>query len=355
MNAARRSARKRDWPRGLYEPRPGYFIWRHPTTGKTMAIGAVPLAVARNEALAANQFLADQKPSLVERLDGVETCTVAQLLEKIPTPEKINTAKTTRSLDKRISAFMGDRACDAVSTKLCADLIDEVLAEGKERLAQAVRSRLVAVFNFGITKGLLDSNPADPTARPDATVKRGRLTLEQFQAIYAEAPKVSEWLQQAMMMALVTGADRATISSTPRDCIKGDCMLIRRVKTGVLIGVPLDLRLDAVGVSVREVAKHRTGVISPLLLHHVSPWGNAPTGSKVHPDRISHAFTEARKLAKIPDEGAPTFHEIRSLCKRLYMKQGGVDTQALLGHADEKTAGIYADPRGIEPVFVKVG
>ncbi|MDI4633341.1 phage integrase Arm DNA-binding domain-containing protein [Pelomonas sp. V22] len=355
MNAARRSARKRDWPRGLYEPRPGYFTWRHPTTGKTHAIGAVPLAVARNEALAANQFVADQKPSLVARLEGVETCTVAELTKRLPVSEKANTAKAARSLDKRINAFMGDRACDAVTTKLCADLIDAVLAEGKERLAQAVRSRLVSIFNFGITKGLLDSNPADPTARPDATVKRGRLTLEQFKAIYAEAPKVAEWLQQAMMFALVTGADRATIASTPRDCIKDGCMLVRRVKTGALIGIPLDLRLEAVGVSVRDVAKHRTGVISPLLLHHVSQWGNAPTGSKVHPDRISHAFTDARKLAKIPDEGAPTFHEIRSLCKRLYTQQGGVDTKALLGHADEKTAAIYADPRGIEPIYVKVG
>jgi hypothetical protein len=75
----------------------------------------------------------------------------------------------------------------------------------------------------------------------------------------------------------------------------------------------------------------------------------------VHPDRISHAFTEARKLAEIPDEGAPTFHEIRSLSKRLYDAQGNVDTKALLGHTTEQAADIYADPRGIEPIRVRIG
>jgi integrase len=99
----------------------------------------------------------------------------------------------------------------------------------------------------------------------------------------------------------------------------------------------------------------RTGVLSKYLVHHVNVWGNAPVGSKVHPDRISHAFTEARKLAGIPDEGAPTFHELRSLAKRLYTTQGNVDTKALLGHADERTAAIYADPRGVEPIRVRVG
>ena len=75
---------------------------------------------------------------------------------------------------------------------------------------------------------------------------------------------------------------------------------------------------------------------------------------------VSASFTAARRLAGIPDvlrDGtlAPTFHEIRSLAKREYVKQGGVDTLALLGHTDEKTGEIYADGRGVEPVMVKVG
>lgn len=67
MNAARRSIKRRDWPRGLREPRPGYYAWDHPD-GRTLAIGRVPLSIAKQEALAANLHLAETRPSLVERL-----------------------------------------------------------------------------------------------------------------------------------------------------------------------------------------------------------------------------------------------------------------------------------------------
>ena len=69
---------------------------------------------------------------------------------------------------------------------------------------------------------------------------------------------------------------------------------------------------------------------------------------------ITRAFSEARKLAGIPDEGAPTFHEIRSLSKRLYDAQGGVDTKALLGHMTDAMAKLYANSRDGAPIKVGV-
>ena len=72
-------------------------------------------------------------------------------------------------------------------------------------------------------------------------------------------------------------------------------------------------------------------------------------------DRISQAFTDAVAAAGIVGEHCPTFHELRSLCKREYLKQGNVDTKSLLGHAGERVADKYADPRGIEPVKVSIG
>ena len=79
MSPARRSIKRRDWPRGLYESRPGYFVWRHPD-GHALPIGRVPLAVAKNEALTANQHVAEQRPGLIERLTGAAN-TVEALLE----------------------------------------------------------------------------------------------------------------------------------------------------------------------------------------------------------------------------------------------------------------------------------
>ena len=48
-------------------------------------------------------------------------------------------------------------------------------------------------------------------------------------------------------------------------------------------------------------------------------------------------------------------HSTRSLAKRLYAEQGNVDTKALLGHRDDRTANPYGDPRGAKWITVKVG
>jgi hypothetical protein len=355
MSPARRSIQHRGWPRGLCEraARPGYFVWKHPD-GREFALGRISLSAAKAEANAANQHIADQKPGPVERLTGAGN-TVAQLLEQMPAAGAKNTAKSQRSLDKKIAAAIGRMPCSALTIAHCADLIEGEAKEGKARSAQALRSRLVAVCRRGMQLGWMEVNPAEVTGEPKVTVKRGRLTLDTFRQIHAVAGQVAEWLPQAMMLALVTGADRATIAGLQRSDIGGGYLTLTRSKTGARIAIPLALRLDCMGVTLADVLAHKTGVLSKLLVHHVNPWGNAPAGSMVHPDRISHAFTEARKLAGLPDEAAPTFHELRSLAKRLYEEQGGVDTKALLGHRTERMAAMYADPRGVEAIKVRIG
>jgi enterobacteria phage integrase len=352
MSPARRSHRKRDWPRGLYEPRAGYYVWRHPD-GRTLPIGRVSLATARNEALAANLHVQETKPGLVERLTGAGN-TINDLLGKMPLATSPNTAKTRRSLDKKIARHLGTTQCSSLTVAACASAIETEAAESGARTAEAFRSRLISVCRKGMALGWMETNPASSTEPPDVEVQRGRLTLDSFRAIYDKAPEVCEWLQQAMRLALVTGADRSTIAGLQRADVSSGYLTFTRIKTGARVAVPLALRLDCMDWTLADVVAHRTNVLSKYLVHHVSPWGNAPAGSKVHPDRISHAFTEARKLAKIPDEGAPTFHEIRSLCKRLYAEQGNVDTKALLGHATERMSDLYADPRGVEPIKVRV-
>lgn len=353
MNAARRSLKRRDWPRGLREPRPGYFTWEHPTTGQTLVIGRVSLATAKHEAIAANAYVAEHRPTLVDKLAGSGR-TIGDLIDRMPAAEAANTAKSWRSLDKTIRAALGSRAAASLTVRDCAELLQPIIDAGKSRSAQAVRSRLAAICKKGMALGWMTENPALVTEDPRVVVKRGRLTLEQFRAIYEQAPNVAEWLQRAMALALVTGADRSTIAGMTRAAISAEALTYQRGKTGVTVEVPLRLRLDAMGWTLRDLVHQRTGVVSAYLVHHVAVWGNAPAGSRVHPDRISHAFTEARRLAKIPDDGAPTFHELRSLSKRLYEQQGGVDTKALLGHKTERMAELYANPRGAEPIRVRV-
>lgn len=365
MSPARRTAHRRNWPRGLYEPRPGYYTWRNPRTGETIAIGSVPLASAINQVHMANAHVLRSAPTLIDKLTG-KTETIAELLTHMPAATAYNTAKSWRSLDKAIKAGVGKKTCGGLTVKDCSDLIEGYAAAGKGRMAQALRTRLIAVCQKGMAKGWMASNPAEVTERPDVTVKRDRLTLEQFNAILAVADQVAGWLPLAMLLALVTGQDRSTVATMQRSMVQtldGEKFLIvqrsKTRKTNAPVAIPLRLRLDVLGLSLADLLARRTGVVSPYYVHHLQPFGNAPVGTPVHPDKVSHHFTEARALAGIPDvmpngKTAPTFHELRSLCKRLYERQGGVDTKALLGHASDKTAAIYADARGVEALRVSV-
>lgn len=372
MNAARRSLKRRDWPRGLREPRPGYYIWEPPgghivINGErrtSVTIGAVPFAQARDEALAANAAIAAVRPTLAQKLSGAAGKTVADVLDLMPVSPVYNTAKTARSLDKKIRAELGAKICAEVTTADCATLLRETAAGGHVRTAQALRSRLLALFVFAQREGFTDRNPAQPTAAPTPEVQRARLTLDQFRAIYEVAPQINEWLQQALAIALVTGADRSTIAGMTRAQIGDGALTIWRGKTKKTnrpVQIPLALRLDVMGWTLEEVLRRRTTVVSKFVLHHVRPYSYAPTGSAIAPNLLTRAFTAARRLAGIPDEidgkGAPTFHEIRSLAKRLYARQGGVDTKALLGHATDEMAELYLDERtGIpEPIKVQIG
>lgn len=358
MNAAKRNAHRRGWPRGLYEPREGYYVWRHPD-GRTIPIGRVSLQGAKAQALAANLKVEAMAPSLLEKMErapAVEGRTVEALLAKVPPAAAANTRRSHKSLDKRIVAAIGSMPVADLRTQHCAELIEPIEeTEKKARLALAVRSRLVTMCQRGMQLGWMEANPAEATRTPSVEVKRKRLSLEAFKAVRAKADQVNGWIGKAMDLALVTGADRDTISGLERRAnVVGDCLQFRRGKTGVLIAIPLDLELVAAGLVLRQVLKNTSGVASRFIVHHVRNFGNAPAGSQVWVDTISKAFRRAYELAELPPENAPSFHEIRSLSKRLYKAQGNVDTKALLGHQDEKTAELYEDPRGLEAIRVTV-
>jgi len=360
MAARPRDRRRKDWPAGLREPRPSYFTWRNPVSGKDMPIGRVTLEHAKREAREANEYLLAQKPTLLEQLTGAGN-TVSQLLEQMPVPANKNTAKFWRSLDKKITAAIGNLPCNSVTVKHCADLLTLETDAGNARTAQALRSRLVAVFSKGMTKGWMDGNPAEPTQAEPVKVRRSRLTLEQFKAVLARAPEVNEWLRGAMLLALVSGQDRATVTGMRRSDIGVEFLAVLRGKTKVRIEIPLTLRLETIGMTLAEaIAACRSSVRSlsadrDYIVHHAREFGNAPLGSRIHPDSLSHSFATARALAGLDAAFPPTFHEIRSLAKRLYLEQGNVDTKALLGHLTEKMSELYADPRGSEAIRVKIG
>ena len=357
--AARPRIRKRaHFPPNLHEPRPGYFTWRDPRDGRTHVIGRVPTAQAIHEAIEAN-LVAEKglvRKSLSDRVSSSSE-TIADLVARMPLDGyKQSSLYTIKSAQKIITDELGHILCDELTAKDVASMLDEMKARGVQRMAQTVRSRLMQVCLKGVALGWMQSNPVEVTEKIRVKVRRRRLTLETFQAILAKAPEVLDYLENAMLLALVTGQDRSTIARWERSAIKGDVIIASRSKTDVQIAIPLSLRMDAIGMSVEDVLARckGTGVVSRYLLHQAKSWGPAKRGSKIRIGSLTNGFQKARELAGITGDDAPTFHEIRSLSKRLYDAQGGVDTKALLGHLSDATAAIYANSRGAEPMKVRV-
>lgn len=358
MAARPRIRRRASWPEHLNEPRPGYFTWFDPRDGKTHILGRVPLAQAIHEAHEANLVVENSKRtrSLAESLESPRE-TIADLIKKMPDgARKKSTLDSYKYRDRVITTELGAIACMDLTTKHIADMLEKIVDEGKSQWSIQIRSRLKMICRRGKSLGWMKENPAEDTERAHVKVRRRRMTLEDFNATFEKAPEIAPYLQNAMLLALVSAQDLSTIATWERSFQTDGYAVLLRGKTGAKVAIPLEIRLNVIGMSLADViARCRsTGVVSKYLIHHVKHNNAVAKGGKVKTKSISDKFREARKLAEIIDAEAPTFHEIRSLSKRLYDEQGGIDTKALLGHKSDATAALYADSRGLEPVKVRI-
>lgn len=363
MPPRRRSEKKRGWPDNLYEFE-GYYTWRHPITKRNFGLGRIPRHKAFEQAVAANVHVTQQTPTLVERLKGAGETLGAMLdkfdkqLERRELAE--NTKRTNKSRAKRTREMLGEEtAVRTISTQTIAEALEKIAhEEGKQRLAQSMRSYWMELFKFCIAQGVIDRNPVEVTERVKVKIKRARLVLDVFLQLYARTESSCTWLHNAMALALVSLQGRNEIANAAVAQFRDRGWYVERRKTKARLFIPFELRLNVFGMSLEDVYKQcrSTRVLSKYLIHQTEPRGNSPVGSQIWIDTLSRRFSD--ELAKLGldwgDKEPPTFHEIRSLGVRLYKQQGGVDVQALAAHADEEMTELYADPRGAEYVRVKI-
>lgn len=330
-----------------------------------MVIGRVPLSSARLQALEANLWVAGQqaKPRLVDRLKGGEALTLRAWLERwttrLATEDQLaaNTLKSYRSLARAVNAAAGDNLLARTTTKVIADALEAIEEQRGARTAQAARSMLKTALTAAVARGLVDANAAMITESIKVDVQRQRFTWETFSQVWNVVQAGEPWLRNATALALVSAQRREDVAAAAFAAFDDDLWRLEQAKLGKRLAIPLDLRLDVFGMSLRDVVAmcRRTGIVSRHLVHQTRPRGNSPVGQPIFEDTITKRFSAAVREALGDGENLPTFHELRSLAKRLYDKQGGVDTKALLGHSTERMSEVYADSRGAEFERVKLG
>lgn len=264
-----------------------------------------------------------------------------------------NTLLVRDNILSRIRKDLNKIPVKDVTVKHCADMINALRDEGKARMAQSVRSVLIDIFRDAMAEGITDTNPALITRNPKVEVKRSRLTLDDYKSIFEIAGQgtFDPWLQNSMLLAMTTGQRREDIALMKFSDIKDGFLHIKQNKTGTLLRLNLNIRLNVIDCSIGEAVKRCKDTVCPTLLHHTKRRTKSNIGEPIHKNSLSRRFANARDLAGIKGNSPPTFHEMRSLAAREYVKQG-LDVQLLLGHKDPRMTDTYKDNRGAEWVEV---
>lgn len=371
--AARRRQRKRDgWPKYLYETQ-GYYYWRHPVTKEAFGLGR-DLGKAKTEAIEANLHIDRKRDQarLVDRIAGNDVRTVSAVLvryvqDMVKRNLAQNTLKTKGTMIRTVETKWGALPYSSLTTTMIDEFLQGYVAQGKARMARSYQSFLTEIGNKAIAIGYATHNPAAVTEQIKVPVKRSRLTLDQFVAIYDAAAPVDPYVQRAMEIALVTAQRREDIALLERSDIHDGCLWVEQGKSENIeargagqqtrLAIPVDLRMivqsgaRVIDWTLKDIIARcwSDHVASRYLIHHSKRRTKSNPGDPVWKDTISKAFSRAREMAGIEftGENPPTFHEIRSLSIRLWREARGKDfAQALAGHKQSSTTDIYTNERG---------
>ncbi|MBY6297561.1 phage integrase Arm DNA-binding domain-containing protein [Enterobacter bugandensis] len=351
-----------------------YWQYKHPTTGRFHSLGTDE-AEAKQVANEANTIIAEQRTRQIlsvndrlARMKGKRTdITVTEWIDKyiVVQEERLKNNElrpnSFRQKNKPLRLFRehcGMRYLKDIETIDIAEITDAIKNDGFSRMAQVVRIVLVDVFKEAQHAGYVPPgyNPAMATKQPRHKVTRQRLSLEEWKSIYEAAETMQPYLQCGMLLALVTGQRLGDICRMKFSDIWDDMLHIEQEKTGSRLAIPLDLKCDALGLTLRDVvSKCRDAVISKYLVHFRHSTSQATRGDSVSSSSLTTSFKKARNKSGIEWEKgtAPTFHEQRSLSERLYEAQG-VDTQKLLGHKSPQQTAKYHDDRGKDWTVIAV-
>ena len=344
-----------------------YWRYKHPITGKFHSLGtneaeAVAIALEANARLAeqrTRQILAVSDKIAASKGKSITTNTWLDRYWKIQDERlasgdiKLNTHKQKAKPVALLRERAGMKLIASVDVRDIAEILENYTAENQPRMAQVIRSVLIDVFKEAQHYGEVPPgyNPALATKQPRRRVTRQRLNLDEWQKIFDIADASHQYMGNAMLLALVTGQRLGDISEMKFTDIWDDHLHVIQEKTGSKLAIPLSLRLDCIGWSLRDVvARCRDYAVSPYLIHFFRATSQAARGAQVRSNTLTTNFSKARDKADIHLEEGKTpssFHEQRSLAERLYKAQG-INTKDLLGHKSQQQTDNYHDDRGKE-------
>lgn len=266
---------------------------------------------------------------------------------------KPQTLKNRRSNLAHVRRLLGARPIADVRPHEVASALRQ-FPPARTATAARVLGELRDVYAEAIANGWCDHNPAAPVRPPKHRVMRARLTLETWRAMRTLAQASPQrWVESMLPLALITGQRRADLAAMRFDHIVDGCLRVEQQKQagkgyGARVAIPLDLRLQAIGMTVGDVVEHcrASAKPGPHLLRKAG-------GGAIEQSSLSARFHEHVRAvlgdAAHAQHQWPSLHEVRSLSARTYVSQGltSATVQTLLGHKHADMTAVYVDDRGL--------
>lgn len=339
-----RQKRYRNLPENLhYDTSAGLYRYRNPITRKATYLSNDKAACIK-AAKTLNLRLMPARGDLVARVvGGGQTWTMAVYKYEAERAPDEQWSDKTRA--QYLSYLRKLRGCQIASMAMAdievihiVDALDQITS-GK-RMRNVYRHLMIKVFAYAINIGWCGENPAELTLKASEKRQRMRLTMDGYQAVYAQA---EPWLRNAMDLCLITLQRPEDLVMAQYIDVQDGRLWIRQQKTGTKLRISVGAELQAV------LEASRDGRLCPYILH-CKPQRIRKSKLKTHPfqltvDQLGKAFAATRDACghyRQADK-PPPFYEIKSLGGDRYRQLGWREEQiqALYGHDEQSTTDGY--------------
>ncbi len=261
-------------------------------------------------------------------------------------PIKQKTIENRKNSCRHLRLEFGERSIGTIRPHEIAQFVRGV-HQVHPHLARRILIEAKDCWYEAMNYGWIDRNPAASVKHTRTRVSRRRLSFENWERMYEYSTQnMSPWVSRLLLLAVITGQRRADLHKLNFSDVMDDYLTIIQQKTGTKLRLPLSLRLDCIGVSLKEAIDSCVDY-APIGDGYLLRKG---TGDRPCIAHLSARFETCRELTFgiWTGEGTPfSLHECRSLSERLYRKQG-IDTKTLLGHKHQSMTDAYNDDRGLE-------